>query len=254
VLNRNQFLKVGGTVIALIGLVSLPQDAGTWWGHLQDVGALLKGNPVSGVALAFGIVLLGWGYRDDLRRRLGHSKRWRSDKELEDELSSWLREAGYSIVQQPTIPGVSFVFTATSVERPVTVVRPANSPSLSLQTIVKPGPPHDSVIAAMDENQTSSLKEDVGIELARFGLNFSLLDILGEGMVLACPIVFSDTLTKYQFVDRVNFVTRAILLVQAIVTKHVREAQQRQGTAPAHLTPVPQSSSDTADFPIVPTS
>jgi len=244
----NQCFKVGGAVIGLIGLVTLPEDINTWWARLQDVGGMFEGNPLAGGALAVGIILVALGYRDELRRRLSGSRRWRSDKELEDELSTWLRESGFSVQYQPTLPGVSFRLTATSVERPVTIVRPVESPGIRLGTIVKPNPPHSTVIAAMDDDQSSSLKEDLGIELARFGLGFSLEDILGQGILFDYPIVVSDTLTKYQFIDRVNFVGRAILLVQLIVTKHVREAEQRQGTAPAQLTPVPQSSSDTIKF------
>jgi len=250
----NQWFKVGGAVIAFVGLVTLPEDINTWWGRLQDVGNMFKGNPFAGVALAFGIILFVWGYRDELRRRLGGAKRWRSEKDLEDELSTWLRDSGFSVQQQPTIPGLSFALTAASMERPVTILRLVNSPGIRLQSVVKPSPPHDAVIGAMDDAQSSSLKEDLAIELARFGLGFSLEDILGQGILFDYPIIVSDTLTQYQFIDRVNFVGRAILLVQVIVNKHVREAQQRQGMAPAQLTPVPQSSPDTADFPIVPTS
>jgi hypothetical protein len=250
----NQWFRVGGAVMAFVGLVTLPEDINTWWARLQDVGGMFEGNPLAGGALAFGIILVALGYRDELRRRLSGSKRWRSDKEFEDELTAWLRDSGFSVQQQPTMPGVSFTLTATSVERPVTIVRLAKSPGIILQTVVKPSPPHDTVIGAMDDDQSSSLKEDLGIELARFGLGFSLEDILGQGILLVHPLVVSDTLTQYQFIERVNFVARAILLVQVIVTKHVREAEQRQGTAPAQLTPVPQSSSDRADFPIVSTS
>jgi len=249
----NQCFKVAGAVIAFVGLVTLPEDINTWWGRLQDVGGMFESNPLAGGALAFGIILLAWGYRDELRRRVSGSKRWRSEKELEDELSTWLRDAGYSVEYQPTVPGVSFALTATSVDRPVGIVRPVGSPGILLQNVVKPGPPHDTVIGAMDDDQSSSLKEDLGIELARFGLGFNVEDILGQGIRLDYLLVITDTLTQYQFIDRVYFVGRAILLVQLILIKHVREAQ-RQGTAPVQLTPVPQSSPDTAEFPIVPAS
>jgi hypothetical protein len=250
---RNRLFRVGGAMIAFISLITLPDDIDTWGDRLQDIGGMFKGNPVAGVALAFGIILIVWGYRDELRRRLSGS-RWRSDKELEDELSTWLRDSGFSLQYKPNLPDVSFTFTATSLGRPVTVVRLVNASGVHLQTLVKPSPPHEAVIAAMDDDQSSSLTEELGIELARFGLGFSLVDILGQGIVLDYPILVSDTITQYQFVDRVNFVARAILLVQMIVTKHVRQEQQRQGKTSAQLIPVPQSSPDTADSPIAPTS
>jgi hypothetical protein len=176
-------------------------------------------------------------------------KRWRTDKDMERSLSDWLREAGYE-VKYPAIPAdelalnaTSFIFSATLNDRPVTVVRFKQTPGVRMQCLVRPDAAHAEVIVAMDTHQISSLHEELGLELARFGLGFDLQDILGNGIIIDYPLVLTDSVTQFQFVERVGFVARAILLVQLVVTRNVRAAQLQNATDP---TPVPQSTLGTA--------
>jgi len=244
---RNPWFKLGGTMITLASLITLPDVLHDWGSRLQDFGGMFRDSPVSGLALIVGITLLVLGYRDDLMRHLT-GKRWSSDKELENELTTWLRDSRISVQYgpEPTPPELSFTFIATSSERPVTVMRLKGAPVVRLGVHVRPAPEHKPVIHAMDSDQTSSLLEELGIELARFGVNFNTEDMLGEGILLHYGVVITDALTQYEFVDRVTFVGRAMALVQLILIKHVREAQ-RQGDAKAQLTPVPQSTPGTEE-------
>jgi hypothetical protein len=84
--------------------------------------------------------------------------------------------------------------------------------------------------------------EDVGLELARFGegLGFTAQNVLEEGIVIVHGVVPSDWMTPYRFPARVGVVTRTVLVVQGIVSRHVCRANP---AAPIGQTPpgVPES-------------
>jgi len=193
-------------VIFFIGLATLPDDLDTWGNRLRDVWESAGDNPIAAGAIVAGLILIGLGNWDRLSRLILSRKRWRSDKELETELRDWLTEAGFTLEVPPLTPEISkeasFVFAATMLKRPVTVVRPLNAPGIRLLCVVKPDPPHDAVIRAMDADEKSSLNEELGIELARFGLGFSLEDVLGLGVVIDYPILVTDRLFPYQLLMR----------------------------------------------------
>lgn len=239
---------IGGTVITIAGLVTFQ----TWRDRLGEIGWAIHDNPLPAGAVVFGIVLLTIANWDRIRSTVIESKRWRTDQELNDELYGWLRQAGFTLVDTPldaaTKQDIAFAFTATRHDRPTTIIRPHGDPGVLLQTIVKPSAPHDTIIENMTEDQRSALTEEIGIELARYGLGFDARELLDVGIALQYPLLLTDALTQWQFVDRVNFVARGIMLMQMIVTRHCRIVQAQGGVSP-NLVPVPQSSSDTEAIP-----
>ena len=226
-----RILGLVGTVIATIGAVTLPEDLGTWEHRLNQLGKIAGGNPLSVFAIVVGLALLVYANWNSLARFFGR-RRWRTDEDLGNELHDWLRRAQYQLQEiGPSDLAVNvklvFGFVATDPlgNRPVTVLRVDGTPGILLQSRVQPTDEsnHRKVIEGMTSAQKSELTEDLGIELTRFGLGFYAEDIL-EGVVISHGLIPNDSLTPWQFMEQVGRVSRAILLVQSIVSRHVRLA------------------------------
>lgn len=223
-------------------LISIPIALAVW-------AAFREYDPFQVVLIFLGAAAGAVVVANQGRQLMPKRKRWRTDKDMERSLSDWLRDAGYGVTYPAITAGelalnaTSFIFVATLNDRPVTVVRFKETPGVRMQCLVRPDAAHAEVIAAMDTHHVSSLHEELGLELARFGLGFDLQDLLGNGIIIDYPLVLTDSVTQFQFVERVGFVARAILLVQLVVTRNVRAAQLDAATDP---TPVPQSTLGTS--------
>jgi hypothetical protein len=251
----NRLVRVGGGTITFIGLVSLPKDASTWWERIRDAASMFRDNPISGVAIVFGVALLVWGYREDIKSYFRSpppaplpAPRWATDKELDSDLNSWLRQAGWSLQNSELKPEgkdkVSFAFNATdSQKRVVNIVKPIDGSVLLLIAGVEPKEEAEDVVKKMTTDQRASLTEAIALELARTGLAFT---VSREELPvqISDEMFFGDDLTPSEFFGRVTGILRAIVLLQVIIAKHVREAQRESGVPT--LMPVPQSNPGTA--------
>jgi hypothetical protein len=171
-----------------------------------------------------------WGNYDGLLKFAGW-RRWKSDTELGNELKAWLQEAGFGVQNLPVLQGnVSFNFSASdpAAGRPVTVTKIPKEPGLTLSSaLVLPDDADGSILKGMKENQRIAINEEIGIELTRFGVGFSKVNILNP-VTIFYKMLHPDSLNSYQFIERVNIVVRAILLTQLVVMRHVREEKERR--------------------------
>jgi hypothetical protein len=79
-----------GAVITIAGVASFQ----SWRDLLGSVGWAIRDNPVSAAVVALGLVVIVVGNWDTIKRLTVGSKRWRTDKELGDEIHGWLRRNG----------------------------------------------------------------------------------------------------------------------------------------------------------------
>ncbi|KKN75643.1 hypothetical protein LCGC14_0378810 [marine sediment metagenome] len=214
--------KIGGPLIGAIGFITLPSDLGTWGTRLKDIAQIGIDNPLSVLAICLGVVLLGYGYWDSLRLKVLGSKRWRSDKEMGDELHGWLRQAHFQLQDQPT-PNSDFVFVATEpmANRPVTIAKLSNEPGVRLQGRVILSDEQKTLFQAMLANEQHIVLSDVAIELARLDIGFDGRDLVNEGFSVIAGFIPSETMTQSQFLQRVGAVSRAILMVQASLNRYL---------------------------------
>ena len=213
-------------MISTIGVITLPDDLGNWGERVTDVWIMFKDNPVSGGALVVGLVLVVMANWEKVSRLLG-GKRWRSDEELGNELHGWLRRAQYGLQDVTPSPEVNFTFGFAATDpagRPVTVIKLEREPAVQLQARVIPSPEHEPIIQGMTADQRNALLEDVGLELAKSGLGFDARDLSGTGIAIVGGFIPNPTLTEGQFISQVDRVSRATLVVQVIVSKHIRLA------------------------------
>ena len=208
----NQVIRVGGAMIAFIGIISLPADLHTWWNRLQDVAGMLGDNPVSGVAVLVGILLLCVGYREELTRLLRGGRRWRNDEDLGNEIHGWLRHNNYQLQDMPMDEATtSFNFTAIGpkTNRPVSITKLKHKPGSLRGILLTVGiaidESHADVVKSMTDDDMEDLSGDLGLELGRFPLpiSFNGEDLLNQGIVIQHPMLVSESMTQSQFMERV---------------------------------------------------
>lgn len=214
----------GGAVITIIGLASFQ----TWRNRLGEAGWAIHDNPVATGLAVFGLLVIAVGQWEAIRSSLFGSKRWRTDKELGDELNTWLRQAGFALQDAP--PGsksekATFQFSATMFERATAVAKMRGDPVVVLTCRIKPSPEHAVVIADMSPVQLEEMREDIAIELLRLALTFDATDPTGRGVTVIDRLFITDALTQWEFVERVTSMSRAVLLAQVLIGRHVRQAQ-----------------------------
>lgn len=219
--NQRRIINWGGVMITAIGLITLPDSISTWGNRLQDLGDMIRDNPSAASAIVVGVALIIWGNWGTVTRAFG-AKRWRTDKQLGDELHGWLRIRRYLMVDQ-RLDEATFAFTARDpvAKRAVTIIKLADRPILSFQGWVVPSGAHRPIIEKMDDDQLRSMLSDIALELARFGAAFDGSNILDPGVLIGYEIPVSDSLTEERFMERVNFMQRVIMVVQVIVSRHV---------------------------------
>lgn len=214
--------KIGGVLITAIGFITLPSDLGTWGTRLKDFAQIGIDNPLSVLAILLGVVLLGFGYWDTLRHKVLGSKRWRSNKEMGDTLHGWLRQSHFQLQDQPA-PNSDFCFSAIEpmTNRPVTVAKLSNEPGVRLQGRVTLSDEQKTLFQAMPAKEQHIVVSDVGVELARLDVGFDGRDLVNAGFSIIAGIIPGETMTQFQFLQRVGTVSRAILLVQSVLNRHL---------------------------------
>lgn len=213
--------KVAGVVITIIGLITLPDDIQAWGNRIGEVITAVKANPLSALAVFVGIMLLMVGYWDKIRRLFRGSKRWRTDQDLGNELHGWLRKSHFQLQDVPT-PDTAFCFVAKEPlsNRPITVVKINREPGVRLQSRVALNDDQKQMLAAMSLEQKRSVLGDVAIELARINVGFGAQDLANTGVVVTSGFIPSESLTPFQFGERVNQISRAILLIQVVLSRY----------------------------------
>lgn len=218
--NRSRIIGWGGLVITVIGLVSLPASLSTWGNRFQDLGDMTRDNPAAAIAIVVGVALVIWGNWEMVTKAFG-AKRWRSDKQLGDELHGWLRLRMYQMRDQE-IDEATIAFTARDpvANRAVTIIKLAEKPVLSFQAGVVPSEDHKLIIEKMDSGQLRAMLSDLALEIARSGVSFDGTSVLDPGVLIGYEMPVSDSLTEELFMERVNFMQRVIMVVQVIISRH----------------------------------
>jgi hypothetical protein len=240
--------SIGGGVISIISLASF----GTWRDGSIGILWAFRDNPFPSIALLVGIVLLFAGNWDRVKSLVVHPQRWKTDKDLGDELNGWMRDAGWAVQNLKPHPGaegkVGFGFAATDdQQRIVNVTKAAGIPVVVLVSGIEPAAGAATVVDHMTDEQKGMLVEDLGLEMARFGLGFKITSNPKWEIQINDAIVVTESLIQTEFFDRVTGVVRALVLAQITFTRRAREAQRGSGVTT--LVPVPQSSPDMEDSP-----
>jgi len=247
-----RLINLGGAVVAIIGLITLPNDLDTWRQRLEDAWDMASSNPLSAFAILFGLALMAYANRESLLRVVRGGRRWQSDKELGDEIHGWLRQFGCQLQDNPG-KGVSFNFAATdrNTNRPVNVAKVIGEPGLLLTGKVIFDVSHVSVARDMTEDEMENLRGDLGLEMARSPLpiSFNATNVIEEGVTVQHPMLINESMTQSQFMERFGRVSAAMMLVTVLMRRHIRMAQKRMGVAPEQLTPVPKSTPDMEESP-----
>ena len=235
---KKKLLGVAGTLASIIGAITLPDDVGTWGNRIAYIWDMVKDNPISGFAIVVGLVLLAWANWDMISRVIG-AKRWRSDVELGNEIHGWLRLAQYRLqeltmqdIRVPPDTNLAFGFVSTEPlsHRPVAILKIVGAPGILLQARVVPSDiqNHRQIIENMTDSQRADMFEDIGLEVARFGVGlavgFATASLLAEGIVISHGVIPSDSMSQHQFMTHVGLVSRATLVVQLVISRHVRRA------------------------------
>jgi hypothetical protein len=246
--HANELLGLGGAVITIVGLASFR----TWRDGLGAVGWAVRDNPISATVLALGVLLFLAANWDRLRRLIWGVQRWPSDAALEDELNKWMRDAGWAVQNLKRQPGSEgkggFGFAAVDEQqRIVNITKEPGTGAIGLVSGFEPADESVAVLNSLTVEEQGIVVEDIGLEMARFGLGFKVSREPKWEIRINDGVVVSDSLMRAEFFDHVTSVVRALLLAQITFARHVRAAQRGKGVT--KLVPIPQSDSGTEDSP-----
>jgi len=224
-------LKLGGALITVIGLITLPDELNTLGNRFGDVAGAIKDNPVSGVAVLVGILLLAVGFSEQLKRAMFGGRRWNDNKYLGDTLHSWLRTAGFTLTEREQ-PGLVFVIDAVEprTNRPISVYKLSTDPGVRLGSRVILMPNQVKFFQGLGPAKQRAILTDVAIELARLDIAFDGRDVVNTGFAVETGFIPSDTLTPSRFLERVSLVSRAILLMQFTLSRDLPEPEGTPAT------------------------
>ncbi|MDO8750545.1 MAG: DUF2299 family protein [Dehalococcoidia bacterium] len=228
---KKRLLSVAGTVISIISIVTLPDDAGAWWGRITAIWDMTKGNPVSSVALIVGLALLAWAHWNRIGRLFG-VKRWPTDADLGKDLYKWLQDSGFQMVEpalQDRPPKTIFYFVGIEPlsNRPINVIKIEGEPGVRLQSAVVLDEGQKGFFRSQSLERQQAIIGNVGLELARINVSFDGLDIPTHGIQVISGFIPHDRMTSFWFMERVILVSRAVMLTQIVLSRDLPPVTQR---------------------------
>jgi hypothetical protein len=151
-----------------------------------------------------------------------------SDQELEDTIRRWVNRPTLTYHLEPTKPGFLFHFLVRdNTGEPCNIMRSAKDPSfiqLESGLELEPG------IAVLSAQEKLKVAGKIRLELARMGIQFEFTGVKHPldtvRLVEMVPLV--DSLTDYNFMQRIGFVMRALILTREATTDALNEIGPKQ--------------------------
>ncbi len=238
------------TASGVLGLAATRDQFIGWGPYLASSWARISDHPVEVLALIIAVGLLAYAHWQWVLGIVGfHAKpsaKWPTDKELGDEILAWLRKRA-SITDNTRqmsqkangAVDISFSFTIAD-ERPVTILKVANSQGIQLSARIQPSAEHARAIEGMEDAERKAMQDDVQLELVKFGIPIvatgHLAELTGEADggdggfgVLIGSALRVQQLSEADFVEQIDRVRRAIVVAQVLLRKHIRLASDRRG-------------------------
>ena len=178
------------------------------------------------LAAIFAIAFIFWAINQIETRQERHKKKLSqlSDKELEDTIHKWIKKP-YLKTQPIERDEIIWGFTVEGA--PLYLLEVVKLKTEQFQLRLGVTIPIDEKVTeflfALPEPKRTNIIADIALELIRFGVGFAGLEHPFKTLAILYTIPIDDGLTEFYFLQRIQFVFRAMALVYGYMDRLLRE-------------------------------